>query len=155
MRLLQKTLLAVSLTAALALSPTAAHAGNAPGDRGVYTVTGIQYWNQANVIVHSTQAWGETRSGPDTHCVSAGSIAAKAKLFESSASGTGAALRSEGPWYYTEVTLCPGEWRGYTAYYNFGGGMRYFYSHGETMAWNTWSSSYNHYSTIPGKVQNP
>ncbi|MCW3767381.1 hypothetical protein ACW4FP_01240 [Paenarthrobacter ureafaciens] len=144
----------MSLAASLALVPAAAQAGYAPGDRGVYTVSGITYWNQANTNVTTSAATGETRSGPDTYCVSPGSIAIRGKVFESSSTGTAAALRAESVVWYTNATLCPGEYNGYSAYYYFGGGFRYFYSGGDSWAWNS-GGYYNWYNTIPGKVQNP
>ncbi|MFJ4028182.1 hypothetical protein ACIPWF_12470 [Paenarthrobacter sp. NPDC089989] len=151
---MKKVLLAGGFATGLALIPSAAYAGYAAGDRGVYTVSGIRYWNQANINVTAGSALGETRSGPDTHCVSPGSIAIRGKVFESSATGTAAAFRAESVVYYSSATLCPGDYNGYSAHYYFGSGFRYFYSDGDSWAWNS-GGFYDWYTTIPGKVQNP
>lgn len=155
MRFIKRALAVGSVAVGLSLIPSAAYAGSAPGDRGVYTVNGIQYWNQANINVTTSHAYGETRSGPDSHCVSAGSIAIRGAVFESSSTGTAAAFRAESVVWYTNTALCPGEYNGYSADYYFGSGFRYFYSYGDSWAWNSATGSYAWYKTIPGKVQNP
>ncbi len=133
--------------------PTAAHAGYSPGDRGVYNVSGINYWNQATINVSSNYALGATHSGPDSHCVTAGSIAVRGKVFNSDATGSAAALVSESVVYYSGSTLCPGQATGYSAGYSFSG-WKYFYSQGDSWAWNS-GGYYNQYGTFSTRIQNP
>lgn len=154
MRLLKQTFLAACFAVGFAVAPSAAYAGTSEGDRGTYTVSGVNYWNQAVISVGSGYASGQTKSGPDSHCVTPGSIAIRGKVFETAATGGAAALRAESIVWYTQATLCPGQYNGYSAGYSFSG-FRYFYSQGDSWAWNTSSGSYNQYWTFATRTQNP
>lgn len=146
---IKRPLAAACLAVGLAAVPATAQAGTANSIRGTYTVSGIQYWNQSQVVTSTGRATARTFSGPDSHCVGAGSVAVQARLIRSA--GTAEALVASSGTYYSEVTLCPGQYIGWSVSYN---GTGSFYSRGISWAWNTGTSNYNAFWAFPSPNQN-